>query len=364
MAKIGIRGADAAGILTTNDFGGWSLSIGAGASMFLFPTWQDLVQELLTSGPVPLSPTQAKEIRQSFPPEALIKASQEQLGLDDDAYRSHLTTVLYSKIRLLSGSSWDEISKCLMARVPGDALPSDWWTFRDFCVDNPTTSSSLALTILDSIEVERGPNSVLSFNAEPLLLASLNAEAAKRFRAKNSLSVTDNSQSGPGVVDRIEGSTTPSRKGRLPYYFCHGFLPLYLPSGLPLAGKAPAAMFDSKMVFSESDYLSLANNVLSWQSSVFTRAAMSERLVFVGLSLTDPNMRRWLAWIHSQRMKEITARTPGVRESTQHIWINKTPGDLALEKWTEAIVAHLGIRLIWIGDWPDVGPTLRLMLNL
>jgi hypothetical protein len=362
MAKHGIRGASASNILTGTTMGGWSLCIGAGASLPLFPTWQDMVQELLTSGPNALSSADADYLRQSFPPEALIRASQELLGADDAAYRSYLTEILYGKIEKQAARLWPTVAKCLMARVPGNALASEWNAFRNFILLHITTSSDLAAVILDGVGSDHAPNSILTFNAESLLFAALNAEAVNRFRLNNPMPTDSDSENGPGVIDRVEGSTSWSKRGRIPFYFCHGFLPINHPSGIPWTSSD--STFDSKMVFSESDYLNLANNVLSWQSSVFTRAAMSDRIVFVGLSLTDPNMRRWLAWIHGQRLKEIQARNPTVRESTQHIWLQRTSGNPSIERWTEALVAHLGIRIVWIDSWSEAGPTLRRMLNL
>jgi len=286
------------------------------------------------------------------------------LGLDDAGYRRHLTEKLYKTIQNEAGKLWPIVAKCLMARVPGNALASEWEIFLQFAASANPSSFALADVLLESVEKNKAPNAVLSFNAEPLLFALLNANAVARFRKRRSSPSGEESETGPGVVDRIEGSTSWAKKGRLPYYFCHGFLPLSDSVTRAVSGTPPAALFDSKMVFSEVDYLDLVNTVWSWQSSVFTRAAMSDRIVFIGLSLTDPNMRRWLAWIHSQRLHEIQSRNPTVMQSTQHVWISITSGAKAIDKWTEALVSHLGIRLVWLDDWGEVGSTLRKMLNL
>lgn len=284
--------------------------------------------------------------------------------MDDEVYRQHLTNALYADIATKAGPDWHIVSKCLMARVPGGALASEWARFAYFTSNAGPTAAELAEVVLDCMEKEKAPNAVLSFNAEPLLFSMLNAVAAARFRHRKAISATDETQTGPGVVDRIEGSTSWAKKGRVPYYFCHGFLPLPSPAKKHVQKKGPAGTYESKMVFSESDYLSLANHVMSWQSSVFIRAAMSDRIVFVGLSMTDPNMRRWLAWNHSQRLREIQARDPTIKESTQHIWINVASSSAAINRWVEALVSHLGIRMVWINNWSEVGTALRKMLGL
>ena len=354
MPKNGIQAQNAANIVKTTDFGGWSICIGAGSSLPLFPTWQGLVQGLLIDNPSPLTTDEAKKLRESFPPEALISASQEILGLDDTSYREHLTVKLYDSIKREAGTLWPTVAKCLMARVPGNALASEWDAFIKFAGKANPSSFGLARVILEGVENDKAPNAVLSFNAEPLLFALLNAHAVARFRKHKAIHLDQEAENGPGVVDRMEGSTSWSKKGRLPYYFCHGFLPLAEPITRRVSGTPPAALFDSKMVFSEADYLDLANRVWSWQSSVFTRAAMSDRIVFIGLSLTDPNMRRWLAWIHGQRLHEIQSRNPIVKQSTQHVWLNVASGSKAIDTWTEALVSHLGVRLVWLNNWGEV----------
>jgi SIR2-like domain len=364
MAKHGIKLADLRSVLNPSEFGGWTLCVGAGASIPLFPTWQHLVQSLLTSGPSAVSPIEAESLRQSFPPEALIRASQELLGMEDDAYRRHLTETLYSTIQKRASGLWPTIAKCLMSRLPGSSLASEWREYFAFVSAAGTTAAKLAEVVLQSVEKNKAPTAILSFNAEPLLYSMINAEATLRFRRRKSVPDADDAQNGPGVVDRIEGSTSWAKKGRIPYYFCHGFLPAQQPGSKVLPGTSPAALYESKMVFSESDYLSLANNVFSWQSSVFLRAAMSDLVVFVGLSLTDPNMRRWLAWNHSQRLDEIRTRRPLIKESTQHFWINVTSGSESIDRWTDALVSHLGIRLVWIENWSEVGTALERMLGL
>jgi hypothetical protein len=364
MAKHGIKASELTGLIRVSESAGWTLCIGAGTSMPVFPTWQELVQDLLTSGPPAVSATDAKKLRDSFPPEALIRASQELLEMGDEDYRLHLTEALYRNIQSKASGLWPTVAKCLMARTPTHALPSEWRGYLAFLSSSRTTAADLASVVLDSREAGYSPNAILSFNAEPLFFSLINAQSVARARKQKGMPDTDDIAVGKGVVDRIEGSTSWSSTGRIPYYFCHGFLPLIGPLPRATHGRRPPATYDSKMVFSESDYLNLANTVFSWQSSVFTRAAMSDRIVFVGLSLTDPNMRRWLAWIHSQRLHEIQSMDPLIRDSTQHLWINVSSGSEPSDRWTEALVSHLGVRIVWLPDWKKAGETLGKMLSL
>jgi hypothetical protein len=51
-------------------------------------------------------------------------------------------------------------------------------------------------------------------------------------------------------------------------------------------------------------------------------------------------------------------------DSTTHYWIHRDPGSPSEREWTEHVMAHLGVRLIWVQAWTEVGPLLRRMLGL
>jgi hypothetical protein len=118
-----------------------------------------------------------------------------------------------------------------------------------------------------------------------------------------------------------------------------------------------------KLVFQEAAYLQLANASFSWQAASFLRAAAGNSLVFVGLSLADPNMRRWLSWVHANRLAELNEMGSVASASTVHYWIARKPVDEATERWMESLVSHLGVRLIWVRDYAEIPSTLELMIN-
>ena len=91
---------------------------------------------------------------------------------------------------------------------------------------------------------------------------------------------------------------------------------------------------------------------------------MSQRVIFVGVSLTDPNMRKWLSWIHQNRLAEYNELGVTVKDSTQHYWIKTLPKTKEEEIWFESVVAHLGVRIIWINNWDEAGTALLKMLGL
>ena len=79
---------------------------------------------------------------------------------------------------------------------------------------------------------------------------------------------------------------------------------------------------NEKLVFLEESYLQLANSPMSWQAINFIENCMQSKMVFVGVSLSDPNMRRWLGWIHNNKVQELKSNGIAYSESTEHFWIN------------------------------------------
>jgi len=89
----------------------------------------------------------------------------------------------------------------------------------------------------------------------------------------------------------------------------------------------------------------------------------SRSVVFIGLSLSDPNMRRWLSWIYANRIQELKERGLRPVSSTSHFWINKRPTSIDERRWIESSVAHLGVRLVWLNSWVEVEDALRSLLG-
>ena len=92
------------------------------------------------------------------------------------------------------------------------------------------------------------------------------------------------------VLDLVTHSISHKKSDRIPFYFCHGLVPV---PGQPRRRGSLQSI--DKLVFSEAEYLQLANSSYSWQSTVFLDVCASKSVVFIGVSLSDSNMRRWLS---------------------------------------------------------------------
>jgi hypothetical protein len=361
MAKRGIDAASASQLIKTRCAQqGWSLCVGAGTSLSAnvvspspFPMWGDLVERVLRrADPGFPSPVSASALR-SFSFDALIQAARDRLAGTDEEFSAALSEVLYADLRAAIGEAgWKSFTRCLEARRPGDCQRGEWLAFHGAAAERfpHLTALGVAEALAEVVGTPLAPHAILSFNAEPLLYALLNAATALKSETK-----------GPGKqwFDRVTRSVSPRRRERIPYYFCHGLLPV---DGGSKLGHRTTSL--DKLVFSESEYLELANTSFAWQSSVFLGACTTSKVFFLGLSMTDPNMRRWLAWAHDNRLRELGTAEEFDGDSTAHFWINKLPGSDSEKEWIEHSMAHLGVRLIWVKEWTDTVPLLRDMLGL
>ena len=269
-----------------------------------------------------------------------------------------MANALYRDIRSrLTHSQWAAVS-CVMARPGKRGINQQTWrefldAFRNAL--SPTTAMDLANLLVDKLETEWAPSAILSFNAEPLLFALVNALSSER--ATNGFTVNPAARSDREQLNLVTRSISSRSADRVPFIACHGMLPV------PDQPAVPPMVSLDKLVFSETEYLQLANTSFSWQSSAFLETCSSSRIVFVGVSLSDPNMRRWLSWVHDNRLNELNEMNANSQSSTTHFWLRKRPKERGQEPWIEAAVAHLGVRVVWLDDWPDAGPTLKSMIE-
>jgi len=340
---------------------GWSLCVGAGISKPIFPDWSSLVQRLMARLHTPAAAAKmASSLLRTFSPDALIEAARQRAGFTDEEFGTLLSEELYADVRsLLLKPDFELFCRVLFSVEPGAVTKPEWLAFLSIIRRHCQGSSGWPIAELLSrlVDTALAPASILSFNAEPLLAALINGLRFERYVDRGvPHPVTGELKR---TIDLVTHSISGRRADRIPYVFCHGLLSP--PKPIKLAPSSANAT--DKLVFSETAYLELANSVFSWQSAVFLDACSSRPVVFVGVSLSDPNMRRWLTWVHQNRLAELAAKYGFEGDSTTHYWIKKTPSDQAERDWLEAVVSHLGVRLIWIPSWDLSGMALAKLLG-
>lgn len=342
MAKQGLTINTALNLV--NNEKSWALCVGSGISFPLFPLWNELAKRIVLRCE-PKASGLFEKLSERMSPEVILQSAADIAKKDHNAFSKELADTLYEDFfKCLSVEDKQTVKKCLTCD-PG-ALSEEWGDYLKIIqrkTSDNLTALALAKTILKLREKGHAPASILSFNAEMLLGSLMNAVAHEEYGERKKF------------FDYIIEPISYHDRNRIPYYFCHGVMPV------PGTNKRAKNTFDAddRLVFLENEYLQLANSSFSWQSSAFINTLTTHTVFFVGLSFVDPNIRRWLAWI--QEEKQMAFRKKGLTNisSTSHYWIEKKPGSTTQMRIMESSVSHLGIRIIWIDDWKDVSSVLE-----
>lgn len=137
---------------------------------------------------------------------------------------------------------------------------------------------------------------------------------------------------------------TPSHN-KLPVYHVHGYI--------PKKGKLSQSMKDS-IVFAEEEYHFQYKEPYSWQNLVQLNLLKDKTVLFIGLSMTDPNLRRLLD-ISKDYSKDI-----------KHYAFIKDEWKFENERLSnifrsieEGVFQELGINVIWYKDYAEINDILK-----
>lgn len=333
-----------------NVISGWSLCIGAGTSSPIIPDWFMLVDSLISKHCRTKDKINIDDYKKmGFSADAMIQAVKNNLKSSDNDFIKMLSDVIYDNIKSkLTAKQWK--SFCVVhntQNVSGirDSVWNDFKNIRETVLNN-TSAYQLAKVIITSIKNNNAPKTILTFNGEAILLAMIKSIFIERGYGKKV------------IFDRVINSIINTKQSHIPYIHCHGVVPIN-------GTTSPRGYIaNDKLVFSEDSYLQIANTSFSWQSANFINSCLNSKIVFIGVSLTDSNMRKWLSWIHSNKIKELEVNGIPYSDVSEHFWIKKSPPTKQERLWIEESVSHLGIRLIWIDDWIQVETVLNKMLGL
>lgn len=330
--------------------GSWALCIGAGTSCPIFPSWKELVEAIISDIYPDITDDAKKEILSSFDLDTLIQAACNIRG--ESSFAEWISEKLYSKLKsCIPSNDWKNFCKIFTAHIANVYKDKDWIGFIQYRdrLFRETTAYSLAKVIVDSYGSTLSPSAILSFNAEPLLFSLINSFIREKAIGPKFKGCC------PEMLELHTLSAIPSQKERIPYYYCHGAL---------LDWISPKKRFiyktDSNLVFSENQYLSLSNSVYSWQSTTFLHTCVNSIVIFIGVSLSDSNMRKWLNCVQMERNNDIGS----MFNSTKHFWITKIPKNKETMDWMEASVYHLGVRIVWIEEWNQTANALKKIIGL
>lgn len=340
----------------------WSLCVGAGICIDILPTWPELCRQILNSSlKVALSTGEFKELTNAtgWGFDAWLQAALNGLrrhGGEDDAFIGFLEEVIYGP--LFDRGEKENLTEPLVEAFTSPHLlkQQEFRDVLDFFQQSYPRSSvlSIARTLKDAVDKGQGPSAILTFNYDTILETLLRmyeitdqSEAAGRheFPRANFCRVT-----GP---DRALGAYCP-------IYYLHGCM---TPKPARRKRRIPHDSRDN-LIATEASYIQMAESTASWSQISFLHHAQVNKLVIVGHSMADPNIRTWLAWSAERGNQQATRRAGTSIQALPHVWLTKVPNDSEVSRLMEYSLVHLGVRIGWLEEWREIEAALRNLLAL
>ncbi|SDF86862.1 SIR2-like domain-containing protein [Paenibacillus sp. cl6col] len=149
-------------------------------------------------------------------------------------------------------------------------------------------------------------------------------------------------------------------RDELGVYHVHGFL--------PQDGKDRTELTKSLLVFSEEGYHSLMLDPYSWSNLIQLNYLRENTCLFIGLSLTDPNLRRLLDIASRKQESNICKHYAILRKELYHMkdlndsninLRNIKTFDTVNQKLQEEYYKELGLNVIWVDDYSEIPSILE-----
>lgn len=139
---------------------------------------------------------------------------------------------------------------------------------------------------------------------------------------------------------------------KLPIYHVHGYLPQ---NKQDKCNEKDKSVDDSDLIFSEETYHSQFMNPYSWSNMIQSSAYLSKVCLFVGLSLSDPNLRRLLdiSCRQSHRRKHYIIKCKPKKNDVSEVttWLFEQDANT------------LGLNVIWCSDFSEIPQIIRKIVE-
>lgn len=147
----------------------------------------------------------------------------------------------------------------------------------------------------------------------------------------------------------IESVSKLGRLGRIPIYHMHGFLKFY-------SSDRPDDEEEVRCVFTEGEYFDFFNRPNSMFNYTFLYLLREFNCLFIGMSMTDENIRRLLHYSTSERRERAVERAEGnpERVALRHFAILKRSGSKKIDELTDISLRRLGTRALWIEGFEEL----------
>ncbi len=338
----------------------WTLCVGAGICIGILPSWDKLTRNLLNEI---FSYNWTKEKFEErcrltgFSLDSWIQGCQNQhVNLNKktkESFNKILENVLYKDLlnNAKSNNVLDEVIKLFeksnkLKKIEIEKICNFFDTeYSD------TTLVKLVKVLVYNSDTIKLPKSIITLNADSLLPSLLRIYQIQYFNKEKT-----NFLQPPEEYVKITNSSD-KWGDKIPIFQLHGTI--------SPTEDLEREISDNRenLIFLEDSYNDIARNIHSWTQSTFLYTAQNNRLVFLGLSMTDPNIRKWLGWINCDNIKEIKKKSPKSSLTLNHLWITTKYKNTELQSFLDISMHHLGIKLALIDDWKDIDDRLKFILT-
>jgi hypothetical protein len=202
-------------------------------------------------------------------------------------------------------------------------------------VSNPTMRSVAALCARKISDTEFISNemvrAVVNFNVDSVLRTYVRA----RY--------------GTYLFRTIESASKLGKIGRIPIYHMHGFLKFY-------RSNRQDDDEEVRCVFTEGQYYDFFNRPNSIFNYTFLYLLREFNCLFLGMSMTDENIRRLLHYSTSEHRQRAMERGQRLldRLALRHFAILKRSGTKKIDELTDIALRRLGTRALWITSFEEI----------
>ncbi|MBX2968467.1 MAG: SIR2 family protein [Cyclobacteriaceae bacterium] len=341
----------------------WTLVVGAGICQGILPTWFELTRRIFNHCySVNLDDKSFKIFfdKSSFSLDSLIQASLNKHlkdGGSEDSFSEVLQEHLYSD--LLANADNYGIKKVIIKLFYSTKsfTKEEVISACDFFDKEYANSTILKLVkvLIEKQEDTRPPESIITFNADSLLYALLIL-----YNIKINYDKTGNYKQ---VEKPYKQVIRPFEfwGDKIPIFHLHGAISPY---NHDTYTKRDVKLRDGRnnLVFWESTYTQISGSMFSWAQSNFLYNSLSTSFVFLGLSMSDPNIRKWLSWTAENlnvQLEEFTGKKVNI---LKHLWIKPLPKEPYEKEFFETSLNHLSVKIGWIPNWNEFEESFKNIL--
>lgn len=335
----------------------WSLCVGAGISAGIIPTWLELTRRIYNrtfntdfdENKFQQLVNESSWSLDSWLQSCLNKYIQEDKTHDDFAYL--IREVMYED--LLNRADKYNLRQELILSF-NDPFRLHYEKINSLIIffdkEYPNSSTvQLVRFLLAAKYSDKLPTAIISTNADSVFDMLLYIHHMKYEMDKKGINCNTKK-----TFARITKTVEYNQNGLIPIFHIHGCL--FPNDGVKDFQRRKNSI--SKLVFDESSYLKIADSTYNWAQTTFMYHAQFDQLIFVGMSMSDPNIRKWLVWTSENHNTELREARSTDITNLNHVWITLQNKEIAIE----AALMHLGIRVAQIGDWDKLEESLNNLL--